>query len=75
MGRKMSDHETASLRRAFDTACDEATLTGAAGREVILRAVLERYTSEASEEDIKMLVRTIIAQRRGLLVVGANEKR
>ncbi len=75
MGRKLSDHETASLRRAFDAACGEATLTGATGREVILRVVMERCTSEASEEDFKRLVRTIIAQRRGLLLAGTKEKR
>lgn len=75
MGRQLSDHEMASLRRAFGAACDEATLTGTTGREVVLRIVLERHTSEASEEDFKRLVRTIIAERRGLSLACANEKR
>ena len=69
MGRKLSDHDMALFTRAFDVACVEATLTGAAGRGVIHRLVLERYRSEAGEEEIKSLVKKIIAQRRGLLLL------
>ncbi len=74
MGRRLLDHEMACLKRAFDAACDEATLTGCSGRDVIRRIVLERYTTESSEDEFKSLVRKIIAQRRGLRPLDrANE--
>ncbi len=55
------------LSRAFDRACTECALTGAAGRAVLAKTLLIRFKNGVTrEEDLVDVARIFVWRRRGL---------
>lgn len=65
---RLTPDDLVRLEQALDRACADATLTGAAGREIVYRLLLARYRQQASNEELQRQAAKLIAQRRGLPV-------
>lgn len=65
---RLTPDDLVRLEQALDRACADATLTGAAGREIVYRLLLARYRQKASNEELERQAAAIISQRRGLVV-------
>lgn len=69
---RLTPADLARLEQALERACAEATLTGAAGRDVIYRRLLARFRQGASDEELIRQAMMIIARRRGLTGASAT---
>jgi len=55
------------LSKAFERACTECALTGAAGRAVLARTLLTRFKNGVTkEDDLVDVARIFVWRRRGL---------
>lgn len=59
--------ELSVLSSAFERACSECNLTGARGRDVLAKALLQRFKHGVTrEDDLVDIARIIVWRRRGL---------
>jgi len=62
-----SPDELSVLSSAFERACTECNLTGALGRDILAKALFQRFRHGVTrEDDLVKIARIIVWRRRGL---------